>query len=197
MSFKFVRPLVVAFVGVSIDACSGSSTPDTALAANKLSVANTAASPMIVTATIKELMDSTVDPAADGLWEAVSTSYTFEGVDDRQPRTEDEWMAVRRHAITLIEAVNLIVMQGRHAAPAGTMPNRGELTPEEIDRRIEGTRPVFVQLAHGLRETAVSALQAIDKRDASALLDAGGRIDGACEACHMTYWYPNQRTSEH
>src|SRR3954466_12704285 len=79
MSFKFVRPLVVAFVGVSIDACSGSSTPDTALAANKLSVANTAASPMIVTATIKELMDSTVDPAADGLWEAVSTSYTFEG----------------------------------------------------------------------------------------------------------------------
>jgi hypothetical protein len=77
------------------------------------------------------------------------------------------------------------------------MPNRGELSPEEIDRRIEGTRPVFVQLAHGLRATAVSALQAIDNRDASALLDAGGRIDGACEACHMTYWYPNQRTSEH
>jgi cytochrome c556 len=50
-----------------------------------------------------------------------------------------------------------------------------------------------VQFAHGLHSTATQALEAIDRRDSEALLQAGGEIDAACEACHLTYWYPNQK----
>ncbi len=149
-------------------------------------------SPFEVTATLRELMDSTVDPSADGLWNSVAIIYTPTTAENRQPRTDEEWMAVRRHAITLIEATNLIVMDGRHAAPAGTQSGEGELAPEEIDRRIAANRGVFVQLARTLREQSLQALQAIDKKDASALLEAGSAIDEACEACHVTFWYPNQ-----
>jgi cytochrome c556 len=46
-----------------------------------------------------------------------------------------------------------------------------------------------------LKSAAQAALAAIDAKDADALMNAGGVIDKACEACHMTYWYPNQARS--
>jgi hypothetical protein len=48
--------------------------------------------------------------------------------------------------------------------------------------------------ASGLQKQALEALGAIDAKDSKALMDAGGAIDEACEACHVTYWYPNQKT---
>jgi hypothetical protein len=89
--------------------------------------------------------------------------------------------------------MNLVVMEGRHAAPPGTAPGEGELTPAEIDQRIGANRAALVGFAKGLRVSAAKALVAIDKKDAAALLDAGGDIDEACEVCHVTFWYPNQK----
>lgn len=154
--------------------------------------ASTAAPAGVPFATLKELMDATVDPAADGLWDAVSASATAAGIEQHQPRTPQEWAAVRRHAITLIEAMNLVVMPGRHAAPVGTQTGLGELRPQEIEARIEQQRAAFVGFANALRVTAREALKAIDRKDPDALLTAGGDIDAACEACHVTFWYPNQ-----
>jgi hypothetical protein len=37
---------------------------------------------------------------------------------------------------------------------------------------------------------SLQALEAIDAKDAKRLLDVGGDIDAACEACHLVYWYP-------
>jgi cytochrome c556 len=42
-----------------------------------------------------------------------------------------------------------------------------------------------------LRDASLQALSAIDSKNATALLEAGGTIDAACEACHMTFWYPD------
>jgi hypothetical protein len=145
-----------------------------------------------ITATIRELMDYMVDPAADGLWNSVAIVYTQTGVDRRQPRTDDEWKAVRGQAVALMESMNLLVMDSRHAAPAGTLPGDGELTPAEIDQRISANRAVFGEFAQGLRAASEKALMAIDKKDAEGLFDVGGEIDKACEACHVTFWYPDQ-----
>lgn len=177
---------------IALCACTGGEQPTQSSSTPAARPAATE-SPFIITASIKELMDSTVDPAADGLWDSVAIISTMAGVEHRQPRTEEEWKAVRRHAVTLLEATNLLVMDGRRAAPAGTQPGEGELSPEEIDQRIAGSRPALIQLAHGLQAATVKALDAIDKKDAAALLQAGAGIDTACEACHLTYWYPNQK----
>ena len=40
------------------------------------------------------------------------------------------------------------------------------------------------------RTAASASLAAIDKRDANALLEAGGDLDEACENCHKRFWYP-------
>ena len=66
------------------------------------------------------------------------------------------------------------------------------LEPEVIEANINKDRAQWNKLAKGLYDTSMEALKAIDAKDAQALVDIGGRMDMACENCHMTYWYPNQ-----
>src|ERR1700761_110598 len=66
-----------------------------------------------LTATIQDLMDGIIDPSADTLWDSVAYIATTKGIEDRQPRTAEQWKAVRTGAITLIEAANLLSMPGR------------------------------------------------------------------------------------
>jgi len=145
-----------------------------------------------VNASIQELMDGQIDPAADALWDSVAYIASTSGVEDRQPRTDAEWRAVRAQAVKLLEGTDLLAMPGRRVAVQPKKVGEGELTPAEIQRRIGATRAAFVQLAGALRQTGLEALAAIDARDAPGLMAAGSQIDEACEACHVAYWYPNQ-----
>ena len=47
-------------------------------------------------ATIKDLMQSTIDPAADEVWNAVQSTVDHTGLQDKQPRTDDEWNATKK-----------------------------------------------------------------------------------------------------
>jgi dienelactone hydrolase len=143
-------------------------------------------------ATLKQLMEGMVDPAADALWDSVAYIASTSGVEDRRPRTDEEWHAVRTQALTLIEAANLISMPGRRAAAADAPVGPGELPTADIQRLIDAEHPRFVEFARLLQAAGRGALSAIDARDADALMSAGTVIDEACEACHVVYWYPNQ-----
>jgi hypothetical protein len=141
-------------------------------------------------------MDGIIDPSADVLWDSVAYVASTQGIEDRQPRTDAEWKAVRTSAITLIEAANLLSMPGRHVAAhkaSDPPPGPGELSHAQIQQRIDATHDSFTQFARALQDAGLKALTAIEARDAQGLMDAGGTIDEACEACHVTYWYPDQK----
>ena len=149
-----------------------------------------------LTATVQELMDGLIDPSADTLWDSVAFIATTTGTEERRPRTDDDWKAVRSSALNLIEAANLLSMPGRRVAtdsPTTPPPGLGELSHAEIQQRIDANHDAFVQFARALQDSTLKALGAIDAQDPQALMDAGGTIDEACEACHITYWYPNQQ----
>jgi hypothetical protein len=150
-----------------------------------------------LTATVHDLMEGLIDPSADALWDSVAYIANASGIEDRQPRTPEQWQAVRTSAVNLIEAANLLSMPGRIVAddPAGhpPQPGLGELKPAEIQQRIDASHEGFVQFARGLQAATLQALAAIDAKNAQGLMDAGATIDEACEVCHVTYWYPNQR----
>jgi cytochrome c556 len=94
--------------------------------------------------------------------------------------------------VALIEAANLLRMPGRRVR-SGDMPaGPGELSAAEIQQRIEEDHDNFALFAELLQGAGFKALAAIDANNAQALMDAGGIIDEACEACHLSYWYPNQ-----
>ena len=146
------------------------------------------------TATIKEIMDSLVDPGSDFIWESVATTVSAKGVEEKAPHTDEEWKEVRRHAIQLMEATNLLIMPGRHVAKPGEKADdpKVELGPEQIEALINSDRKSFNDFAHGLYDTIPPVIDAIDKKDPEALLNAGDAIDRACENCHLKYWYPNE-----
>src|SRR5688572_8488746 len=90
-------------------------------------------------ATVKDLMTDVIDPNADGVWEAVGTIATPEGIEERAPKTDEEWQAVRRHAIALIEAANLLLIPGRPIARAHekSVAPGVELEPAEIQALLD------------------------------------------------------------
>jgi hypothetical protein len=142
---------------------------------------------------IEEIMESMVMPRAGHLWDSVATVVSVTGTEERQPKTQEEWDDVRHDAVSVMESMNLIMMEGRRAARNGAKSeNPGiELEPAEIEKLIADDRPALYNLAHKEQEAAAAALAAIDKKDVQGLLDAGEQIDTACENCHLKYWYPN------
>ena len=145
-----------------------------------------------VHASIQELMDSIIDPSADTLWRAVGTVVDNRGFHDALPRTPEEWHEVRRAAVRLIEGANLLMLPGRAAAPPGTRSEVPgiELEPAEIAALIGRNRQSFDGFALTLQGVASDAMRAADSRNAARLMDAGGRMEEACEACHQSFWYP-------
>jgi len=150
------------------------------------------------TGTIKDLMDSIIDPAADQLWGAVATTVDATGTHEKFPQNDEEWKEVRRSAIRMIEGSNLLQIPGRKVArPGEKSENPGiELEPEEMEKLINEDKAGFYKLAGGLHDTVMQALKAIDAKDKEALLDSGDDIDQACENCHVKYWYPNEAKTQ-
>jgi hypothetical protein len=144
------------------------------------------------TSTIKDIMVSIVDPQADVLFNSVATIISATGIEERQPRTDEEWAAVRRGAIELIEASNLLLIPGRQVArPGEKSENPGiELEPASIQKLIADDPETWIKLVNALHDAAVPALKSIDARNAQGLFDAGEHLENACEGCHQQYWYP-------
>ncbi|OFW30152.1 MAG: hypothetical protein A3H97_24330 [Acidobacteria bacterium RIFCSPLOWO2_02_FULL_65_29] len=144
------------------------------------------------TATVRDIMDAVVDPSADYLWDSVEVIVTAQGREERAPKTDEEWNEVRRRAIALAEASNLLLVPGRRIAGPGAKAEDPaiELGPDQIEAMLSQDRTSWTLLAHGLHDAAMEALKAIEAKDKDALLYSGESLDKACETCHLKYWYP-------
>lgn len=147
------------------------------------------------TASLQEIMHSIVDPNADDVWNSVATISTSAGIEERSPHTDEEWQAVRKHAITLAEAGNLLLIEGRPVAHPGanTSSVPAELSADQIQKAIDENRPKFNSFALALQETTNQAIKAIDAKNTEELVRIGGKIDQVCESCHATFWYPSDK----
>jgi hypothetical protein len=147
-------------------------------------------------ASVQELMHDMVDPAADAVWDTVGTTITAKGIEDRQPITEAEWREVKGHTVSLIEATNLLAMQGRRLVPAGSQVldegNEGVLTAEAGQKLLDAQHETFAKLAYALGDAGQHMLVAIEAKDPKTMLEVGTEMDGICESCHTIFWYPNQ-----
>ena len=145
--------------------------------------------------TIKDLMDSIVDPSADVVWGAVGTVVDQDGAHETFPKTQEEWLNVRRASIRIIEGANLLMMPGREAAPPGAKSEAPgvELEPPEITALIKKNRASFDAFARALQAVGAESVRASDAQDTAALLEIGGRMQDVCESCHQVFWYPGAK----
>jgi len=156
-----------------------------------------AAAPYHPVASIREVMNSVIDPNVDVVWNAVKTDIDHGKQIEHAPANDDEWAAVRHSAITVSEGANLLMMPGRAVAPqgAGSLSPGIELAPDQVRALIDKSPSGWNQFARALQDSLQPALDAIDKKDKQALFEAGDKIDEVCESCHQVFWYPEQSAS--
>ena len=180
-----------AIVATSLLAACSQSTPPPAATSTPAP-----ASAIKTVAGVQDIMNYMVDPAADFLWESVSTTETAEGIEEKQPRTDEEWREVHRHAILLTEGANLLLID-RHVAGEGRSledhGTPGNLTAAQAEEAIGKDKQTYVSFAIALRDVGEAFVAAADKRDPQAIIDAGDTMDQVCEGCHLKFWYPGQK----
>ena len=114
-----------------------------------------AATPVV---TVKEVMEKTITPATNTLWNVPESP------------TDEQWTALEEAAVTLLVAANSIAAGG-----AGPMDLKWAAAPEwqAFDR-------VMI-------EAGASALRAIRARNPEALISVGDVLYPPCEGCHMRF----------
>lgn len=137
-----------------------------ALAVSAIAAAGcgSSAPPFKPVADTKLLMQAVVDPSADEIWESVRTIITRDGTEEIRPHSNEEWTAIRNHAVALAESGNLLMMVPR-AKDGGEWMKRSQ---ELID-------------------TSERAIRAADAKNADELFTIGGDIYEACSNCHRQY----------
>jgi hypothetical protein len=146
---------------------------------------------------VKELMEHIVDPIADWIFDAAVIDVSEKGTVETKPLTDEDWLKVERGALILAESANLLKMP-RTMVPAGdkslnVAPGGPELTPAEIEAKVKQDPAPWNKHADQLRAAALESLTIIKSRDAEGLFTVGDKIDKACEACHLEYWYPGDK----
>ncbi len=120
--------------------------------------------PFTTTLNMKQLMEWVMDPAADVIWDSVKSIITETGTKEIAPHTDTEWDAVRNAAATVMEAGNLLMIEGR------AKDNKA-----------------WMAAARRLSDAAGQALKAAQAKNTEALFAEGGNIYKACSACHAQY----------
>lgn len=147
-------------------------------------------------ASVIDLMHDPVDLAANALWQAVYTTSTQQGTEDVAPATDEEWLALRRRALVLMEAANLLAIEGRPVAHPGQEleagAGEGVLSPAQAQAEIDQNRALFAGFSAALQGAAGGLVSAIDSRNVEQYLAAGDALQAACESCHLRFWYPGQ-----
>ncbi|MEO8679011.1 MAG: hypothetical protein ABI665_08195 [Vicinamibacterales bacterium] len=114
-------------------------------------------------ATTKELMDA-MDPIADEFWDVVGTVVTKDGTFEKAPSTDEEWAAVRNHAVILSETGSMLLYPSRAGGSAE-----------------------WIKQANALIDTTQRSIKAIDAKDKTALFNVGAEVYEACTNCHRQF----------
>jgi hypothetical protein len=115
-------------------------------------------------ATVKQIMKGIVDPAATVVFDAVSTTVSLTGTEEKAPESDEEWETVGNSAAALIESGNLLMFGGRAV---------------DTDD--------WMKMSRAMIESGTLALTAVQARDASGVFAAGEAVYKSCDDCHRKY----------
>jgi|SRR5688572_2460595 len=115
-------------------------------------------------ASVKQLMIGIVTPAAYVVFDSVSTIVDAKGVQENQPKTEEEWARVEANAVALIESANMLLI-GNRAVDQGD----------------------WVKMAKAMADAGQTAQKAAAAKSPDGILEAGEAINMSCDNCHQKY----------
>jgi hypothetical protein len=123
-----------------------------------------AAATLTPVASVKQIMKGIVDPAATTVFNAVSSTVSLTGTEEKAPETDEEWETVGNSAAALIESGNLLMIGSRAV---------------DTDD--------WVKMSRAMIESGTLTLKAVQARDASGVFAAGEAVYNSCDDCHRKY----------
>jgi hypothetical protein len=115
-------------------------------------------------ASVKQIMNGIVGPAANRIFGAVGTVISNKGTVEKAPHTDAEWEAVGDDAAALIESGNLILMSGRAI-------DRGD----------------WVRMSQAMIDAGKVVLRAAEAKSADKVFESGEAVNESCDNCHQKY----------
>jgi hypothetical protein len=115
-------------------------------------------------ASVKQIMNGIVQPAANVVFGSVGTIISAAGIVEKAPKTDEEWAAVGSSAVALVESANLLVIG---------------------DRAVD--REDWVKMSRALAEAGMTALKATEAKSTDGVLSAGAAVNESCDNCHRKY----------
>ncbi len=113
---------------------------------------------------LKQVMAAIVDLSATTVFNAVSTTVTDKGTEEKAPSTPEEWATVGAAAAALSESGRMLMIEGR-----------------AIDRQD------WMKMAQAMVDAAALTTEAVAARSPQRVFDAGGDLYTACDNCHRQY----------
>lgn len=145
---------------------------------------------------VRELMRYTIDPVADNIFNSVRSVMTKKGLEDIEPKTDEDWEKIQSGAVSLVETASLLKIPRPFTPPGdvnnSTGPNPVELSPEQITAKVEKDPVEWNARIEALKNVALEVMDIVKRKDTKELWGAGEDLDRACEACHRSYWYPGE-----
>jgi len=147
-------------------------------------------SPAVVYTVMKDI----VAPQADRLWDVGNRGMNDDGEPDGSQLSAQDWEKLADAAGRMkAAALSLAATEGLTVVPPGVkIGEDGGATAEQVQQFIASDPAGFAGHARELADVSEGYLQAAASRDAVKLAAAAERMDVVCEACHATYWYPEQ-----
>jgi hypothetical protein len=133
-------------------------------AARRAPAVETAAISLTPVASVKQIMEGIVGPAAMVVFNSVGTTVSAKGTEEKAPHTQEEWDVVGNSAAALIESGNLMLMGSRAV-------DKGD----------------WLKQSQALIEAGKVALKAVQDKNADQLLASGEAVNTSCDACHLKY----------
>lgn len=166
-------PVVVAVaVALALPALAQAPSPASGAAATKPALPKAKAAPISpilapgrAMLSTKDVMRHIVNPAAEAFWARSGEVDDEKGVNDRTPTDDANWTVSLDSAAQLVEAGNLLQMEGRARDPDGP----------------------WMKYAVQLTNAGLAGMAAAQARNHDKTFDAGSAMYDACYACHGKY----------
>jgi hypothetical protein len=148
-------------------------------------------------AVLQTIMLTQVNPQGLALWD-ITNNATSDGINVDPKKIKAAQWAQLLGIGKALEAggKTLATSNGVVAAPRGAKlqderPDGGRAV--DVQRFLDANPALFRSHAQTLQQVGAKVITAADKRDVKALSDIAADLDEVCEACHVDFWYPDQK----
>lgn len=166
--------------------------------AGGLICASTYAATPTPAANLHELMKNIVAPQAQIVWDVGNNAMDDNGNPDASKLKPADWTKIATAAGKVKQASQTLAQADKIMAAGPGQKIEGEGSPDafgakEVQKVLDANPKVFRAFAQQLAASMDEVVQSAQTKNATKLADVSGRLDQVCEACHLQFWYPNQK----